>query len=75
MTVAQTFVRWSVVATLLSGSAAALMGVLRDPLSRAEHIEIPSDELLAYNLAPPSSAVISLLAKTNELSLSSWCIV
>jgi len=66
VTVAQTFVRWSVVATLLSGSAAALMGVLRDPLSRAEHIEIPSDELLAYDLEPPGSVVIGLLPKALE---------
>lgn len=69
------WVRWSVVAAVLLGSGAALLGVLRDPLSRSDHTEIPSDELLAYDLSPPSSVVVGLLPKARELSLSSWCVV
>jgi len=70
-----TLIRWGVVGAVLLASGAALQGVLRDPLSRAAHTEIPSDELLAYDLEPPSSAVIGLLPKALELSLSSWCVV
>jgi hypothetical protein len=70
-----TLIRWGVVAAVLCGSGAALWGVLRDPLTRAAHTEIPSDELLAYDLEPPSSVVIGLQSKATELSLSSWCVV
>jgi hypothetical protein len=70
-----TLIRWAVVAAVLLGSGAALWGVLRDPLSRAAHTEIPADELLAYDLAPPGAVVIGLLPKATELSLSTWCVV
>jgi hypothetical protein len=70
-----TLIRWSVVAAVLLGSGAALWGVLRDPLSRAAHTEIPADELLAYDLTPPGAVEIGLLPKATELSLSTWCVV
>ena len=70
-----TLIRWGVVAAVLLASGAALQGVLRDPLSRAAHTEIPSDELLAYDLTPPGSVLIGLLPKAAELSLSTWCVV
>jgi len=70
-----TLIRWGVVAAVLLSSGSALWGVLRDPLSRAAHTEIPADELLAYDLAPPGSVVIGLLPKAAELSLSTWCVV
>jgi hypothetical protein len=72
---AATVARWAVVAAVLLASGAAMLGVLRDPLSRAAHVEIPSDELLAYDLTPPGSVVVNLLAKASEISLSTWCIV
>ena len=74
MSRALTLLRWNVVAALLLGSAAALYGVVRDPLPRGAHAEIPSDELLAYDLTPPGSVLIGLLPKAAELSLSTWCV-
>lgn len=72
---ASTLLRWGVVVAVLLSSAAAMMGVLRDPLPRSEHVEIPSDELLAYDLTPPGSVVVNILPKAREISLSSWCVV
>lgn len=70
-----TVARWGVVAAVLLASGAAMLGVLRDPLPRSAHVEIPSDELLAYDLTPPGSVVVNVLPKAKEISLSSWCVV
>lgn len=72
---ASTVARWAVVSAVLLASGGAMIGVLRDPLSRSDHVEIPSDELLAYDLSPPGSVAVNLLPKAREISLSSWCIV
>jgi hypothetical protein len=67
--------RYLVAAVVALAAALLLSGVLRNPSLRSGDNAVPSDELLAYDLAATSGVAIGLLRQTREVRLTTWCVV
>lgn len=67
--------RWLVVFAVALISALMVWGVLRDPRLSRRNVDVPTDELLAYDLLPPHSIVLGIPPKSEELRITTWCVV
>jgi hypothetical protein len=67
--------RYLVAASVALVAALLLVGVVRNPSLRSDDVEVPSDELLAYDLAATPGVKIGLMQQTSEIRLTAWCVV
>lgn len=52
-----------------------LLGVLRNHTLSSDDTEVPSDELLAYDISPGAGVVVGLQQQTKEIRLTVWGVV
>lgn len=66
-------IRWLLALTIVAGVGAALVASVR--LTPAAPAAAPDDELLAFELEPSSSVLLKVPAGTDEVALTTWCVV